>query len=72
MADYCNELLNYLGYDPVPCKLFISTFRLVYPANEELDAFLKLPVSKQNEIFQKIQRQVRWKIFKDRIKNLFS
>lgn len=72
MAKYWYELLNYLGYDPVPLKIYIALFNSKYPTNEEYIKFFDLPISKQNKISRQIQRQATSECIKYKIKTFFK
>ena len=73
MAKYWYALLDYLGYDPIPIKLYMEIFKKEYPEyDENLTEFFKLPVSKQNKMSRKVQNKVTWTYFKYRIKNFFK
>lgn len=73
MAKYWYDLLDYLGYDPVPIKLYMEIFKKEYPDyNENLNDFFKLPVYEQNKISRKVQNKVTWTYFKYRINNFFK
>lgn len=72
MAKYWYDLLNYLGYDPMPIKLYIAIFNAKYPSNEELSAYFKLPIATQNKISRKIQKQATKEYLKYKAKNFFN
>lgn len=73
MAKYWYDLLDYLGYDPMPIKLYMEIFKKEYPYYEEnLTEFFKLPVSKQNKMSRKVKNKVAWIYFNYRIKNFFK
>lgn len=72
MGKYCLDLLKYLGYDPVPTKLYTAIFNSLYPTTEEHMRFLKLPIKEQNKISKAISRKAR-KVYRlYRIKSLFK
>lgn len=72
MAKYWYALLNYLGYDPMPIKMYIALFNAKYPSAEELSAYFKLPISTQSKISRKIQKQATKEYIKYKIKNFFK
>ena len=72
MAMYWYALLNYLGYDPIPIKMYIAIFNAKYPSTEERSAYFKLPISTQNKISGKIQKQAKKEYLKYKIKNFFE
>lgn len=73
MAKYWFALLDYLGYDPMPIKLYIELFKKEYPEyDDNLSEFLKLPVSQQNKVSRKVQKKATKLYFKYRIQNFFK
>ena len=58
MAKYWFALLDYLGYDPMPVKLYMELFKKEYPEyDENLSEFFKLPASEQNRMSRKVQNK---------------
>lgn len=72
MADYYSGLLNYLGYDPIPMKLFITFFNQKYPTAEDVLDFHKLPAPQQNKIYKRIVRTAKKEYFKYKVKNFLK
>lgn len=72
MAKYWHALLNYLGYDPMPIKTYMIYFKAQYPSIEDVSAFFKLPVSKQNKISRKIHKKVAKEYLRYKIRNFFN
>ena len=72
MAQYWLALLNYLGYDPMPTKLYIEIFKQLYPTTEDTIKFHDLPISQQNKISKIIIRKATWIYFKHKVKNFFK
>lgn len=73
MAKYWFALLDYLGYDPMPVKLYIEFFKKEYPDYDDmLSEFFKLPVSEQNKISRKVQRKAILHYLLYRIQNIFK
>lgn len=73
MAKYWFALLDYLGYDPMPVKLYSELFKKEYPEyNDDLSEFFRLPVSQQNRMSGKVRRKVMGLYFKYRILNFFK
>lgn len=73
MAKYWFSLLDYLGYDPMPIKLYIELFKKEYPEyDENMSEFLKLPIAQQNKISRKVQKKASKLYFKYRIQNFFK
>jgi hypothetical protein len=73
MAKYWFALLDYLGYDPMPVKLYMELFKKEYPEyDDNLSVFLSLPVSEQNKMSHKVQNKATWIYFKYRIQNFFK
>ncbi len=73
MSKYWFALLDYLGYDPMPIKLYIDLVKKEYPEyDENLSEFLKLPISQQNKISRKVQKKASRRYFKYRIQNFFK
>ena len=72
MAQYWLALLNYLGYDPMPTKLYIEIFKQLYPTTEDSMKFHDLPISQQNKISKTIIRKAAWIYFKHKVKNFFK
>lgn len=73
MAKYWYALLDYLGYDPMPVKLYIELFKNEYPEyNDNLSEFFKLPVSQQNKLSRKVQNKATKLYLKDKIQNFFK
>ena len=72
MSKYWFSLLDYLGYDPMPIKLYIELFKKEYPDYENMSEFLKLPVAQQNKISRKVQKKASKIYLKYRIQNFFK
>ena len=72
MSKYWFSLLDYLGYDPMPIKLYIELFKKEYPDYENMSEFLKLPVAQQNKISRKVQKKASKIYLKYRIRNFFK
>ena len=73
MAKYWFSLLGYLGYDPMPIKLYIELFKKEYPEyDENMSEFLKIPIAQQNKISRKVQKKASKLYFKYRIQNFFK
>lgn len=72
MAQYWLALLNYLGYDPIPTKLYIDFFNELYPTTEDTVKFYDLPIPQQHKISKKIIRKATWVYFKYKVKNFFK
>lgn len=71
MGVYCLELLNYLGYDPIPSKLYSSIFNQFYPNMQDRVEFEKLPLTEQNKIGKKITRIAHKKYLKYKTEKFF-
>lgn len=73
MAKYWFALLDYLGYDPMPVKLYCELFKKEYPEyNDQLSEFFRLPISQQNRMSRKVRRKAMRLYFKHRIVNFFK
>ena len=72
MAQYWLALLNYLGHDPIPTKLYIEFFNELYPTTEDAIKFYNLPTPQQHKISKKIIRKAAWVYFKYKVKNFFK
>lgn len=72
MSKYWFSLLDYLGYDPMPIKLYIELLKKEYPDYENMSEFLKLPVAQQNKISRKVQKKASKIYLKYRIRNFFK
>ena len=72
MAKYWYELLDYLGYDPAPTKIYMAVFDSKFPKEEEKMAFFKMPISEQNKISRQILNQAVFKCLKYKIKRFFE
>lgn len=72
MANYYLDLLNYLGYDPIPTKLLITIFNQKYPTAEDTLNFYKLPTSQQNKILKSVVKSAKKEYFKYKAKNFFK
>lgn len=72
LASYWFSLLKYLKYDPIPGKLYIAAFKKMYPEDDTLLGYLKLPDSEQKRISRKVSRQVWFEYFRYRIKHFFD
>lgn len=72
MSKYWFSLLDYLGYDPMPIKLYIELFKKEYPDYENMSEFLKLSVAQQNKISRKVQKKASKIYLKYRIRNFFK
>lgn len=72
MGEYCLDLLNYLGYDPIPNKLYISIFNSMYPSTESLIEYLHLPKKEQNKISKKVYMKSIVEFIKYKIKKFFE
>lgn len=73
MAKYWFALLDYLGYDPMPVKLYSELFKKEYPEyNDNLGDFFRLPIAQQNRMSRKVRRKAIALYFKHRIVNFFS
>lgn len=72
MGRYYLELLNYLGYDPIPSKLYISLFNQFYPNIKDLVEYEKLPLTEQNKISKKIIKMAHKKYLKYKIERFFK
>lgn len=73
MSKYWFALLDYLGYDPMPIKLYMEFFKKEYPDyDDKLSEFFKLPVSQQNKISRKVKHKATWYYFLYRIQNFFK
>lgn len=73
MAKYWFALLDYLGYDPMPIKLYMELFKKEYPDyDDKLSEFFMLPVSQQNKMSRKVKHKATWYYFLYRIQNFFK
>lgn len=72
MGEYCLDLLNYLGYDPIPNKLYISIFNSMYPSTESLVEYLHLPKKEQNKISKKVYMKSIVEFIKYRMEKFFE
>jgi hypothetical protein len=73
LAEYWYALLDYLGYDPVPIKLYMEIFKKECPDyDENLTEFFKLPLSERNKISRKVQNKVTWNYFIYIVKHFFK
>ena len=72
MGEYCLDLLNYLGYDPIPNKLYIAIFNSMYPSTEALIRYLDLPKKEQYKISKKVYRKSIIEFIKYKIKKFFE
>lgn len=72
MAEYWHKLLEYLGYDPTPTKLYIAIFDSKFSNEKEKMAFFKKPMAEQYKFCREIQKEASFEYFKYRIKNFFK
>lgn len=72
MGEYCLDLLNYLGYDPIPNKLYIAIFNSMYPSTESLIEYLDLPKNEQYKISKKVYMKSTVEFIKYKIKKFFE
>ena len=72
MGEYCLDLLNYLGYDPIPNKLYIAIFNSIYPSTESLIQYLDLPKKEQYKISKKVYMKSTVEFIKYKIKKFFE
>lgn len=73
MAKYWFALLDYLGYDPMPVKLYCELFKKEYPEyDDRLSEFFRLPVSQQNRMTRKVRKKAMRLYLKYRIVNFFK
>ena len=72
MGEYCLDLLNYLGYDPIPNKLYIAIFNSMYPSTESLIGYLDLPKKEQYKISKKVYMKSTVEFIKYKIKKFFE
>lgn len=67
MATYTQNLLEYLEYDPTFLKLFSKTFNEKY----QVEVFFSLPYETRKKESKRIEKLVRKKMFKYKLKNFF-
>ncbi len=72
MANYYDALLSYLGYDPIPSKLYCAIFNEMFPSPEEKIDYYRLSASEQNKISKKIIWRYCKGYFIYKIKNFFE
>lgn len=72
MGEYCLDLLNYLGYDPIPNKIYISIFNSMYPSTEALIEYLHLPKKEQYKISKNVYMKSILKFIKYKVKVFFE
>ena len=57
MGSYCLDLLDYLGFDPIPTKIYIAIFNSLYPTTKDIIDFNHLPQKEQRKINLTITRK---------------
>lgn len=72
MGEYCLDLLNYLGYDPIPNKLYISIFNSMYPSTDALIKYLRLPKKEQYKISKNVYIKSIVKFVEYKVKKFFE
>lgn len=72
MAMYWKSLLDYLGYDPLPTKLFIEAFNKQYPNEEDKVSYYKLSLTKQYRIVRRLRKQAALSCLLYRVKAFFE
>lgn len=72
MAKYWLALIDYLGYDPLPVKIYIETFNRFFDTEDEKNNFFKLPLTEQNKIYKKIQKESAILCIKKKMKDFFK
>lgn len=72
MGEYCLDLLNYLGYDPIPNKLYISIFNSMYPSTDALIKYLHLPKKEQYKISKNVYIKSIVKFVEYKVKKFFE
>lgn len=72
MGEYFLDLLNYLGYDPIPNKFYIAIFNSMYPSTEALIRYLDLPKKEQYKISKKVYMKSTIELIKYKIKKFFE
>lgn len=72
MGGYCLDLLDYLGFDPIPTKIYIAIFNSIYPTTEEIIQYHHLPKKEQYRISLAITRKATIKYLLYRVKRFFK
>lgn len=72
MGRYCLDLLNYLGFDPIPSKIYIEIFKILYPTTEDHIKFNHLPQEEQYKITLAITRKASKEYILYKIKQFFK
>lgn len=72
MGGYCLDLLDYLGFDPIPTKIYITIFNSLYPTTEDLIKYNHLPKKEQYKITRAITRKASKEYILYKIKKFFK
>lgn len=72
MASYWKSLLDYLGYDPLPTKLFIDAFNERFPEDEDKASYHRLSLAKQYRVVSRLRRRVTILCLLHKVKSFFD
>ncbi len=72
LSNYYNDLLEYLGYDPIVNKINLEVFNSLCPSNQKVSDYLRLPIEEKIKLQKKINKIKRMKIIKYRILKFFQ